>query len=136
MIERMNMRSSERSEVHTFNIPCAQYIALDYEDGAFFWTDHCTYHIEHSSMNGDTRTVVAENVYFCYGLAVFEDMIYWTRVNPIAVFRMNKMGLGTSEPVLTGGSVTRYFDVVVVHPARQLSPSECYREWLFEPVWD
>ena len=86
MIEKMTMSSSERLEVHNSYVPCAQYITLDYEDKALFWADHCTHRIEHSSMNGDTQTVVAESVYFSYELIVSKDIIYWTQLNPTGVF--------------------------------------------------
>ncbi len=123
MIERQNITGTERNRVQSSRLPCTVAITLDQDGDEILWCDLCYFRVERSNTDGSSRRIIARQVYFCYGLAAFQEYVYWTQGSPTALYRTKKHGGGRKEVVANGSSAGRFFGVVVVHPMKQPLPA-------------
>ncbi len=124
LIERQNITGTERDRVQSVRLPCTVAITLDQDGDEILWCDLCYFRVERSNTDGSSRRIIARQVYFCSGLAAFQEYVYWTQGSPTtALCRTNKHGQGQKEVVANGNSTGRFYGVVVVHPMKQPLPA-------------
>ncbi|KAF4523621.1 hypothetical protein B566_EDAN010130, partial [Ephemera danica] len=116
-IERAGMDGSVRKELITQNLTWPNGLAIDHEKGRLYWADGGTKAIEYAFLDG-------EDLPHPFGLAVFEDHIYWSDWDTTSIHTADKM-TGRNRTVLRSG-ISGLMDVRVFHRDRQAVPSLCH----------
>ncbi|XP_038060129.1 low-density lipoprotein receptor-related protein 4-like [Patiria miniata] len=119
-IQRGTLDGTRQKTIIKSGVSNIKSFVLDYVDKRLFWLDNGTGMIESSYYDGSEReTVTAGLNSDCYGLSLFVDHIYWTRLTDQTISRANKY-TGHDMVVIT----TTYLDsnprsIHVVHPFKQ-----------------
>ena len=92
-------------------------LTIDYTSDRIFWADSKRDYIGSSNLDGSNIIAVAKNIPNPYGLAVFEDNIYWTNYRGGQVFRANKF-TGSNRLEYQDGFYSP-MDLQIVHPLLQ-----------------
>ncbi|XP_033644418.1 low-density lipoprotein receptor-related protein 4-like [Asterias rubens] len=125
-IQRATMDGSGQTSIVKTGLEDIKSLVIDYVDRRLFWLDNGTRMIESSYYDGSERETVRSGMNSdCYGLSLFVDHIYWTRLTDQTISRANKY-TGHDMVIIT----TTYLDsnprsIHVVHPYRQppISPT-------------
>ncbi|XP_059618932.1 putative vitellogenin receptor isoform X2 [Phlebotomus argentipes] len=100
-------------------------LTIDWPNGRIYWVDAKIRHIESIKLNGEDRRVILRDVVkHPYGIAVFEDNIYWSDWNTNSIQTCNKFTGKDHTLVLHSRHI---YDIHIYHPATQ--PNEkhpCY----------
>jgi len=89
-IVRMNFDGSNHKSIINTDIVWPNGIAVDETLDRIFWTDAQRDTIESADLNGDDRRLVISDVYHPFGIAVFEDNVYWSDWHDFRLFTCNK----------------------------------------------
>jgi len=90
-IEQAEMDGSARRTIVTENLRWPNGLTIDQVTNRLFWTDAFLDNIEVSDLNGRNRQLImpkAANIH-PYGLAVYQDMLYWTDWGTKSISRFN-----------------------------------------------
>ena len=102
-IEQAEMDGSARRTIITGNLGWPNGLTIDQATNRLFWADAKLDKIEVSDLSGRNRqrlTSSSTNIH-PYGLAVHQNMLYWTDWNTKSISRFN-LSDGTKEEIVTG----------------------------------
>jgi sugar lactone lactonase YvrE len=91
-IERAIMDGSGRRFIVDQDIVWPNGIALDSPQGTVYWVDARLNRLERSDVNGKNRKVLIRDLNHPFGLAVFENRIYWSEMESSAIETTQKSG--------------------------------------------
>ena len=114
-IEKAEMDGSARRTVVTGNLGWPNGLTIDQATNRLFWADAQLDKIEVSDLDGANRQLImssAANIH-PFGLAVYQNMLYWTDWNTKSISRYN-LSSGNQEIVVYG--LQKPMDVHVVDP--------------------
>lgn len=89
-IVRMNMDGSAQKSLINTNIVWPNGIAVDESMDRIYWTDAHRDTIESAKIDGSDRRLVVSDVFHPFGVAVFEDSVYWSDWHDYRLFSCNK----------------------------------------------
>lgn len=117
-IERANLSGENRITIlDSYQVKWVSGIAVDHTTERVFWTDMHMRHICSSDINGNDKRVVISELTSPYGIAVFEDYVYWTDDHVMRLFKANKFnGAGS---VQFGNYLSEPMGISVYHPLVQ-----------------
>lgn len=115
-IEQAGMDGSARQAIVTGNLIWPNGLTIDRKTNRLFWSDAKLDKIEVLDLNGGQRQLVMSSVanIHPYGLAVYQDMLYWTDWNSKSMSRFN-LSSGNQEIVVNG--LQKPMDIHVFDPA-------------------
>ena len=102
-IEQAEMDGSMRRAIVTENLAWPNGLTVDLGTNRLFWTDANLDKIEVSDLNGRNRQLImpaTANIH-PFGLAVYQDMLYWTDWNTKSISRFN-LSSGKQEMMVYG----------------------------------
>jgi len=114
-IERAEMDGSARRTIATGNLGWPNGLTIDQPTNRLFWVDAKLDQIEVSDLNGGNRQLIMSsgaNIH-PFGLAVYQDMLYWTDWNTKSISRVN-VSNGNQEIVVNG--LQKPMDIHVFNP--------------------
>lgn len=131
-IEKAGMDGSARGAIVTGNLTWPNGLTIDQATNRLFWADAKLDTIEVSDLNGGNRQLImssAANIH-PYGLAVYQNMLYWTDWNNKGILRFN-LSSGTQEMIITG--LQQPMDIHVFDPSLIFSGTKliCFGVQLF-----
>jgi len=115
-IEQAEMDGSARRTIVTGNLVWPNGLTIDPATNRLFWVDAWVDKIEVSDLNGGNRQLImssAANIH-PYGLAVYQDMLYWTDWNTKSISRLN-ISSGNQAIIVNG--LQKPMDIHVFDPA-------------------
>jgi len=89
-IVKMNLDGSRRETIISTDIVWPNGIAVDETTERIFWTDRSLMRIESATTYGGDRRIVVEDKIQPFGIAVFEDRLYWSDWGDYRVRSCNK----------------------------------------------
>ena len=114
-IEWAAMDGSARRTIATGNLGWPNGLTIDQPTNRLFWVDAKLDQIEVSDLNGGNRQLIMSsgaNIH-PFGLAVYQDMLYWTDWNTKSISRVN-VSNGNQEIVVNG--LQKPMDIHVFNP--------------------
>lgn len=135
-IERASMDGENRTVLHSIHIKWPNALTIDLPTKTIYWADAKLHVIESSDYNGQNRRpVLTSGVLHPFGMTVFEDKLYWSDWNTLAIISTGKDvsrnlsevedGISAQEEQLTQNQTDVYsnlfypMDLRVVHPVLQ-----------------
>ena len=115
-IEQAEMDGSARRAIVTENLAWPNGLTIDQATNRLFWADAKLDKIEVSDLNGGKRQLImssAANIH-PYGLAVYQNMLYWTDWSYKSISRYN-LSSGNQDVLVTG--LKKPMDIHVFDPA-------------------
>ena len=115
-IEQAQMDGSARRAIVTGNLAWPNGLTIDQATKSLFWADAKLDVIEMSDLNGGNRQYVmssAANIH-PYGLAVYQNVLYWTDWGNKSVSRFN-LSSGNQDMIVTG--LQQPMDIHVFDPS-------------------
>lgn len=92
-----------RAKVLVDNMKWPNGISLDWPNGRLYWVDAKAQTIESVTIDGkDRRVVLSDMVKHPYGVAVFEDKLYWSDWDTTSIESCNKFTGKNCEPLVQG----------------------------------
>ncbi|XP_064475155.1 prolow-density lipoprotein receptor-related protein 1-like [Ornithodoros turicata] len=90
-IERAYMDGTHREDFVTENIHWPNGLSIDYNKNQLYWCDVYFHRIERIGLDGTGRKVLIEGevLHHPYGLAHYEDSVYWTEFQQGHIMRYN-----------------------------------------------
>jgi len=89
-IVKMNFDGSNHNAIINSDIVWPNGITVDELLNRIFWTDAQRDTIESADLNGGDRRLIVKDVYHPFGIAVFEDRIFWSDWHDYRLFSCNK----------------------------------------------
>ena len=119
-IEQAEMDGSARRTLITGNLGWPNGLTIDNPTNRLFWADAKLDKIEVSDLNGGNRQLIMSSVadIHPYGLAVYQDMLYWTDWNTKSISRLN-VSSRNQEIVVHG--LQQPMDIHMFNPASVFS---------------
>jgi len=115
-IEHAEMDGSARQTIITGNLAWPNGLTIEQATNRLFWADAKLDKIESSDLTGGNRQLImssSANIH-PYGLAVYQDMLYWTDWNTKSISRFN-LSSGTQEEIVNG--LHKPMDIHVFDPS-------------------
>jgi len=115
-IEQAGMDGSARRSIVTGNLVWPNGLTIDQATNRLFWVDAKLNTIEVSDLSGGNRRLLmssSANIH-PYGLAVYENVLYWTDWNTESISRFNLTS--RDQQVMVDG-LQRPMDIHVFDPA-------------------
>ena len=115
-IEQAEMDGSARRAIVTGNLAWPNGLTIDQATNRLFWADAKLDKIEVSDLNGGNRQLVmlsAANIH-PRGLAVYQNILYWTDWNTTSVSRYN-LSSGNQDIIVSG--LQKPMDIHVFDPS-------------------
>ncbi|XP_054021144.1 low-density lipoprotein receptor-related protein 8 [Dryobates pubescens] len=126
-IEKAGLNGAGRQLLVTDNIEWPNGITLDLLNQRLYWVDSKLHSLSCIDVNGSNRKVLISSVddlSHPFGLAVFEDRVFWTDLENEAIFSANRLnGLDIS---ILAENLNNPHDIVVFHELKQpKAPDSC-----------
>ncbi|ETE70611.1 Low-density lipoprotein receptor-related protein 8, partial [Ophiophagus hannah] len=126
-IEKSGLNGMDRQVLVTDNIEWPNGITLDLLNQRLYWVDSKLHLLSSVDFNGSNRKVLissVDNLSHPFGLAVFEDRVFWTDLENEAIFSANRLN-GLDISVLAE-NLNNPHDIVVFHELKQpKAPDVC-----------
>uniref|UniRef100_A0A8C8B2N1 Very low-density lipoprotein receptor n=1 Tax=Otus sunia TaxID=257818 RepID=A0A8C8B2N1_9STRI len=126
-IEKAGLNGVGRRVLVTDNIEWPNGITLDLLNQRLYWVDSKLHSLSCIDFNGSNRKVLISSVddlSHPFGLAVFEDRVFWTDLENEAIFSANRLN-GLDISVLAE-NLNNPHDIVVFHELKQpKAPDSC-----------
>ncbi len=92
---------------------------MDYYSQTVYWADYCNYQLESAAMDGsgEVTSLRVSNIQISYGIALFEETLFWTQST--VVLAVNKKTGGSGMEIFRSSSSERVNGIKVVHPSKQ-----------------
>ena len=115
-IEQAEMDGSARRAIVTVNLAWPNGLTIDQATNRLFWADAKLDTIEMSDLNGGSRQLIASSAadIHPYGLAVYQNMLYWTDWSVKSISRFN-LSSGNHDVIVTG--LQKPMDIHVFDPS-------------------
>ena len=131
-IERAGLDGSNRELVVGTNIRSPRHLTIDYADNRLFWTDSKVKAISSCDLDGKNVRVVYANrmsTLNLFGIAVFEEKVYWNDWYFNAIYHGYKKNNGSS----VSRELTSYgrppYGMEVYHKTRQPTGKQFIIQW-------
>ncbi|XP_033007987.1 low-density lipoprotein receptor-related protein 8 isoform X2 [Lacerta agilis] len=126
-IEKSGLNGVDRQVLVMDNIEWPNGITLDLLNQRLYWVDSKLHLLSSVDFNGSNRKVLISSVddlSHPFGLAVFEDRVFWTDLENEAIFSANRLnGLDIS---ILAENLNNPHDIVVFHELKQpKAPDAC-----------
>ncbi|XP_048352703.1 low-density lipoprotein receptor-related protein 8 isoform X2 [Sphaerodactylus townsendi] len=126
-IEKSGLNGIDRQVLVKENIEWPNGITLDLLNQHLYWVDSKLHLLSSVDFNGGNRKVLISSVNYLthpFGLAVFEDRVFWTDLENEAIFSANRLnGLDIS---ILAENLNNPHDIVVFHELKQpKAPDVC-----------
>ncbi|KAL7985065.1 hypothetical protein Chor_003635 [Crotalus horridus] len=119
-IEKSGLNGMDRQVLVTDNIEWPNGITLDLLNQRLYWVDSKLHLLSSIDFNGSNQKVLIsseDNLSHPFGLAVFEDRVFWTDLENEAIFSANRLN-GLDISVLAE-NLNNPHDIVVFHELKQ-----------------
>uniref|UniRef100_A0A6I8N8E2 LDL receptor related protein 8 n=1 Tax=Ornithorhynchus anatinus TaxID=9258 RepID=A0A6I8N8E2_ORNAN len=126
-IEKSGLNGADRQVLVSDNIAWPNGIALDLLSQRLYWVDSKLHLLSSIDFNGGNRKVLIFSVDYLshpFGIAVFEDKVFWTDLENEAIFSANRLnGLGVT---ILAENLNNPHDIVIFHELKQpKAPDAC-----------
>ncbi|KAL8178647.1 UNVERIFIED_CONTAM: Low-density lipoprotein receptor- protein 8 [Gekko kuhli] len=119
-IEKSGLNGVDRQVLVKENIEWPNGITLDLLNQRLYWVDSKLHLLSSVDFNGSNRKVLISSANYLshpFGLAVFEDRVFWTDLENEAIFSANRLnGLDIS---ILAENLNNPHDIVVFHELKQ-----------------
>ncbi|XP_039770409.1 low-density lipoprotein receptor-related protein 8 isoform X2 [Ornithorhynchus anatinus] len=119
-IEKSGLNGADRQVLVSDNIAWPNGIALDLLSQRLYWVDSKLHLLSSIDFNGGNRKVLIFSVDYLshpFGIAVFEDKVFWTDLENEAIFSANRLnGLGVT---ILAENLNNPHDIVIFHELKQ-----------------
>ncbi|XP_022326935.2 low-density lipoprotein receptor-related protein 4-like isoform X2 [Crassostrea virginica] len=122
-IERSYMDGTNRKVIVNTDLGFPNGLSIDYEMQRLYWVDAKLDKIETSDFNGDNRAVLIRDIIHPFGLAVYEEHIYWTDWQTERIEMASKR-TGKDRAVIQQ-NLEGLMDIEFVAPNRQGGKNKC-----------
>uniref|UniRef100_A0ABM5G7V8 Low-density lipoprotein receptor-related protein 8 isoform X1 n=1 Tax=Pogona vitticeps TaxID=103695 RepID=A0ABM5G7V8_9SAUR len=126
-IEKSGLNGVDRQILVTDNIEWPNGITLDLLNQRLYWVDSKLHLLSSVDFNGSNRKVLISSVddlSHPFGLAVFEDRVFWTDLENEAIFSANR--LNGQDIAILAENLNNPHDIVVFHELKQpKAPDAC-----------
>lgn len=117
-IERSDLSGGNRLTIlNKDEVKWPSSIAIDHTIGRIFWTDMYKRHICSSDVHGKNKKEIVSELTSPFGVAVFEDYVYWTDFYLKKLFKTNKFN--GRKTISFGSYLSAPMDISVYHPLLQ-----------------
>ncbi|EMP33580.1 Low-density lipoprotein receptor-related protein 8 [Chelonia mydas] len=126
-LEKSGLNGMDRQVLVTDNIEWPNGITLDLLNQRLYWVDSKLHLLSSIDFSGGNRKVLissADDLSHPFGVAVFEDKVFWTDLENEAIFSANRLnGLDIS---ILAENLNNPHDIVVFHELKQpKAPNSC-----------
>ncbi|CAM5162704.1 unnamed protein product [Natator depressus] len=126
-LEKSGLNGMDRQVLVTDNIEWPNGITLDLLNQRLYWVDSKLHLLSSIDFSGGNRKVLissADDLSHPFGVAVFEDKVFWTDLENEAIFSANRLnGLDIS---ILAENLNNPHDIVVFHELKQpKAPDSC-----------
>ncbi|XP_038622210.1 low-density lipoprotein receptor-related protein 8 [Tachyglossus aculeatus] len=126
-IEKSGLNGADRQVLVLDNIAWPNGITLDLLSQRLYWVDSKLHLLSSIDFNGGNRKVLIFSVDYLshpFGIAVFEDKVFWTDLENEAIFSANRLnGLGVT---VLAENLNNPHDIVIFHELKQpKAPDAC-----------
>ena len=124
-IERAGMDGTERKIIYFQNMTWLHGLALDLTEKRLYWCSSGSKKIEYSDYDGNNlRILLSTNVKNPYGLAIFDEYIFWTDWDLKSIQKSHKLSGTGVKTVLD--RVDNLMDIQIFHPFRPNNTNPCF----------
>ncbi|XP_022352171.1 low-density lipoprotein receptor-related protein 8 isoform X3 [Enhydra lutris kenyoni] len=119
-IEKSGLNGVDRQTLVSDNIEWPNGITLDLLNQRLYWVDSKLHQLSSIDLNGGNRKMLISSPDFLshpFGIAVFEDKVFWTDLENEAIFSANRLN-GLEISVLTE-NLNNPHDIVIFHELKQ-----------------
>ncbi|KAL2772522.1 low-density lipoprotein receptor-related protein 8 isoform 3 precursor [Daubentonia madagascariensis] len=128
-IEKSGLNGVDRQTLVSDNIEWPNGIALDLLNQRLYWVDSKLHQLSSIDFNGGNRKMLISSTDFLshpFGIAVFEDKVFWTDLENEAIFSANR--LNGLEISILAENLNNPHDIVIFHELKQpRAPDACER---------
>lgn len=120
-IERSGMNGAQRSAVVSKDTSWPRGLTIDHFSRRLYWVDSKLHTISSAKLDGSDQTLVLHSVRSLphpYGVALFEDDLFWTDIVADTVYKTRKFGNKNKVEELATG-LKRPMAIQVMHESRQ-----------------
>ncbi|XP_026472209.1 low-density lipoprotein receptor isoform X2 [Ctenocephalides felis] len=121
-IERAGMDGSHRQTIVSYEVKWPNGLTLDLVRKRVYWVDAKLNVISSCNYDGSDRRMIlysADTLRHPFSITTFEDWIYWTDWDKMAVFKANKFDGHDVQPITATQMLQNPMVVHVYHPYRQ-----------------
>lgn len=122
-IERAYMDGTHRKIIINSNLGFPNGLSIDYTAERLYWVDAKLDKVETSTLEGNNRVTLIQNVPHPFGLTVFGDYVYWTDWQSQQIERADKHNGKHRETIKQ--LFVGLMDIEVVTPHRQTGTNGC-----------
>ncbi|XP_044920488.1 low-density lipoprotein receptor-related protein 8 isoform X15 [Mustela putorius furo] len=119
-IEKSGLNGVDRQTLVSDNIEWPNGITLDLLNQRLYWVDSKLHQLSSIDLNGGNRKMLISSPDFLshpFGIAVFEDKVFWTDLENEAIFSANRLN-GLEISVLAE-NLNNPHDIVIFHELKQ-----------------
>lgn len=99
-IERAWMDGNNRTSFVNLNIHWPISLTIDFFTRRLYWSDVFNDRIERIDLDGNNREVVKQQTPYPYGIALYNDLLFWTETNHMEVLVKSYNLINKSEEIL------------------------------------
>ncbi|XP_051044352.1 low-density lipoprotein receptor-related protein 8 isoform X11 [Phodopus roborovskii] len=126
-IEKSGLNGADRQTLVSDNIEWPNGITLDLLSQRLYWVDSKLHQLSSIDFNGGNRKMLIFSTDFLshpFGIAVFEDKVFWTDLENEAIFSANR--LNGLEISILAENLNNPHDIVIFHELKQpTAPDAC-----------
>ncbi|KAL4225514.1 Low-density lipoprotein receptor-related protein 4 [Mactra antiquata] len=122
-IERSYMDGTNRKIIINSNLGFPNGLSIDYMSDRIYWVDAKLDKIETSTLDGNYRVTLIQNVPHPFGLTVFGDYVYWTDWQSQQIERADKSSGHRRETIKQ--LFVGLMDIEIVSPFKQTGINDC-----------
>ncbi|XP_022087296.1 LOW QUALITY PROTEIN: low-density lipoprotein receptor-related protein 2-like [Acanthaster planci] len=115
MIGKAGLDGSQPTALVSSGLAWPNGLALDYEARRVYWVDGKLNVMEYVGFDGDGRRVLIQNLRHPFGIALFQDQVYWGDWSPRALSSANKFTGEITEEIYLGTS-PMFMSVLKLYP--------------------
>ncbi|XP_077005710.1 low-density lipoprotein receptor-related protein 8 isoform X10 [Tamandua tetradactyla] len=119
-IEKSGLNGVDRQILVSDNIEWPNGITLDLLSQRLYWVDSKLHQLSSIDFNGGNRKILISSTDFLshpFGIAVFEDKVFWTDLENEAIFSANR--LNGLEISILAENLNNPHDIVIFHELKQ-----------------
>ncbi|XP_053432491.1 low-density lipoprotein receptor-related protein 8 isoform X11 [Nycticebus coucang] len=119
-IEKSGLNGVDRQTLVSDNIEWPNGITLDLLTQRLYWVDSKLHQLSSIDFSGGNRKVLISSIDFLshpFGIAVFEDKVFWTDLENEAIFSANR--LNGLEISILAENLNNPHDIVIFHELKQ-----------------
>ncbi|XP_036899129.1 low-density lipoprotein receptor-related protein 8 isoform X8 [Sturnira hondurensis] len=119
-IEKSGLNGADRQTLVSDSIEWPNGITLDLLNQRLYWVDSKLHQLSSIDFNGSNRKMLISSLDFLshpFGVAVFEDKVFWTDLENEAIFSANR--LNGLEISILAENLNNPHDIVVFHELKQ-----------------